>query len=59
VQRNIVTSATSTFDELPPGIDAIALPLVSPARLLACIGADVTTMDILARFRRVLEAIPP
>jgi hypothetical protein len=60
VQRNVVTSATSPFDELPPGIDAIALPLVVAGSAIGALyveGADVTTMDILARFSsRVLEA---
>ena len=60
VQRNVVTSATSPFDELPPGVEALALPLVVAGSAVGALyveGADVTTMEILVRFAsRVLEA---
>jgi hypothetical protein len=60
VQRSAVTSATSPFDELPPGVDAIALPLVVAGSAVGALyveGADIPTMEILARFAsRALEA---
>jgi hypothetical protein len=60
VQRGVVTSATSPFDELPPGIDALAFPLVLAGSAVGALyveGADPTTMDILTRFAsRALEA---
>ena len=59
-QRTIVTGTTGPFDELPPGVDAIAIPLMlagSAIGVLYVEGADVPTMEILARFAsRALEA---
>src|SRR5215471_11427582 len=59
-QRAVVTSATSPFDELPPGIEAVALPLVVAGSAVGALyveGGDVTTMEILTRFTsRALEA---
>lgn len=60
-QRAIATSATSPFDELPPDVNAIAIPIVlagTPVGVLYVEGADVPTMEILARFAsRALEAL--
>jgi len=59
-QRAVVASATSPFDELPPGIEAVALPLVVAGSAVGALyveGGDVTTMEILTRFAsRALEA---
>jgi|SRR5215831_16574904 len=60
-QRTVATSATSPFDELPPDVNAIAIPLVlagTPVAVLYVEGADVPTMEILARFAsRALESL--
>jgi hypothetical protein len=65
-QRALTTSSTSPFDDapgsasLPPGVEAIAVPLVlagTPVGALYVEGADVSTVDILARFASLaLEA---
>jgi len=59
-QRAVVTSAASPFDVLPPGIEAIALPIVVAGSAVGALyveGGDATTMEILARFAsRALEA---
>ena len=61
VQRTVATSFASPFDELPPGVDATAIPLVlagTPVGALYVEGGDVSTMEILARFAsRALEAL--
>jgi hypothetical protein len=60
-QRAVATSPTSPFDELPPDVTAIALPLMlagTPVGVLYVEGADLPTMEILARFAsRALEAL--
>jgi GAF domain-containing protein len=60
-QHVIATSATSPFDELPPDVNAIAIPLVLAGTSVGALyveGADVPTMEILARFAsRALEAL--
>jgi hypothetical protein len=60
-QRAVATSPTSPFDELPPDVTAIALPLVlagASVGVLYVEGADLPTMEILARFAsRALEAL--
>ena len=60
-QRTVATSFASPFDELPPGVDATAIPLVlagAPVGALYVEGGDVSTMEILARFAsRALEAL--
>lgn len=60
VQRGAVASATSPFDELPPGVDALAFPLVLAGSAVGALyveGAEPTTMEILTRFAsRALEA---
>jgi len=60
-QRTVATSFASPFDELPPGVDATAIPLVlagTPVGALYVEGGDVSTMEILARFAsRALEAL--
>jgi hypothetical protein len=60
-QRMLATSTTSPFDELPPDVNAIAIPLVlagTPVAALYVEGADVPTMEILTRFAsRALEAL--
>jgi hypothetical protein len=59
-QRSVITSSTSPFDELPPGIEAIALPLVVAGSAVGALyieGGDAVTMEILTRFAsRALEA---
>ena len=60
-QHVIATSTTSPFDELPPDVNAIAIPLVLAGTSVGALyveGADVPTMEILARFAsRALEAL--
>ena len=60
-QRALTTSAASPFDELPPDVDAIAIPLVLAGTSIGALyveGADVPTMEILTRFAsRALEAL--
>jgi len=59
-QRTLATAAAGPFDELPPGVTAIAVPLVlagAPVGALYVEGADIATVEILARFAsRALEA---
>jgi hypothetical protein len=59
-QKTAVTRTTSPFDELPAGIDAIALPLVLAGSAVGALyveGADAATVEILTRFAsRALEA---
>jgi hypothetical protein len=65
-QRVLTTSTTSPFDastgpeSLPPGVEAIAVPLVLAGTAVGALyveGADVSTVDILARFASLaLEA---
>ena len=65
-QRALITSSTSPFDDstgsdsLPPGVEAIAVPLVLAGTAVGALyveGADVSTVDILARFAsRALES---
>jgi len=65
-QRALTRSSTSPFDDsagaesLPPGVEAIAIPLVLAGAAVGALyveGADVSTVDILARFAsRALEA---
>jgi hypothetical protein len=65
-QRALTTSSTNPFDAsagsepLPPGVEAIAIPLVLAGTAVGALyveGADVSTVDILARFAsRALEA---
>src|SRR5205823_1895903 len=60
-QRALATSSSSPFDELPADIKTLAAPLVlagAPIGALYAEGADVTTIEILARFAsRALEAL--
>ena len=58
--RTVVTSEAGVFDELPPGVEAVAIALVlagSPIGALYAEGADVPALEILTRFAsRALEA---
>lgn len=58
--RTVATTATGVFDQLPPGVEAVAIALVlagSPIGALYAEGADVPALEILARFAsRALEA---
>jgi len=60
-QRVTATSAEGPFDQLPPDVKAVAIPLVlagAPIGALYVEGADVPTVEILARFAsRALEAL--
>jgi hypothetical protein len=60
-QRTTATSSEGPFDELPPDVKAIAIPLQlagAPVGALYAEGADVATVEILARFAsRALEAL--
>jgi len=60
-QGSLATSSTGSFDELPPDVNAIAVPLVlaaAPIGALYAEGADAATMEILARFAsRALESL--
>ncbi len=66
-QKDIATSASSPFDAsassepLPPGVQAIAMPIVlagAPIGVLYAEGAEPATMEILTRFAsRALEAM--
>jgi hypothetical protein len=60
-QRVLVMSTASPFDELPPDVQAIAIPLVLAGTSVGALyveGADVPTMEILTRFAsRTLEAL--
>jgi hypothetical protein len=59
-QRKTATTTTGAFDELPPGVQATAIPIVlvgAPVGALYVEGADVPTVQILVRFAsRALEA---
>ncbi|HUK33758.1 MAG TPA: hypothetical protein VLV86_07605 [Vicinamibacterales bacterium] len=59
-QRATATSDASPFDELPPGVTAIAIPLVLAGAAIGALyveAADLPTMEVLARFAsRALEA---
>ena len=59
-QRGTAISPASPFDDLPPGVEAVALPLVLAGSVIGALyveGADVPTMEILTRFAsRALEA---
>jgi len=59
-QRTLATSDTGPFDELPPEVKAVAVPLVlagSAVGALYAEGADVAAIEILTRFAsRALEA---
>ncbi len=59
-QRSIATSAASPFDELPPGVDAVAIPILLAGAAIGALyveGADLPTMDVLVRFAsRALES---
>jgi hypothetical protein len=60
-QRVLAMSTASPFDELPPDVQAIAIPLVLAGTSVGALyveGADVPTMEILTRFAsRALEAL--
>jgi hypothetical protein len=60
-QRVLATRTASPFDELPPNVNAIAIPLVLAGTSVGALyveGADVPTMEILTRFAsRALEAL--
>jgi hypothetical protein len=57
----LAMSTASPFDELPPDVQAIAIPLVLAGTSVGALyveGADVPTMEILTRFAsRALEAL--
>jgi hypothetical protein len=59
-QRTTAISESSPFDDLPPGVTAIAMPLALAGTVIGALyveGADVPTMEILTRFAsRALEA---
>jgi hypothetical protein len=59
--RTVATTETGVFDELPPGVEAVAIALVlagSPIGVLYAEGADVPAIEILTRFAsRALEAL--
>jgi hypothetical protein len=59
-QCTVATADASPFDDLPPGVNATAIPLVlagAPVGALYVEGADVAAVEILARFAsRALEA---
>ena len=60
-QRALATATSSPFDELPPDVTAIAIPLVLAGTSVGALyveGADVPTIEILTRFAsRALEAL--
>ncbi len=60
-QRTVATSSSGPFDQLPPGVTAVAIPLVLAGSAVGALyveGADVPTVEILARFAsRALEAM--
>ena len=60
-QRTVATSTDGPFDDLPPDVTVIAVPLVlaaAPIGVLYAEGADVATMEILGRFAsRALESL--
>jgi len=59
--RTVATTEVGVFDQLPPGVEAVAIALVlagSPIGALYAEGADVPALEILARFAsRALEAL--
>lgn len=59
-QRIVVTAAESPFDELPEGVEAIAIPLVLAGASVGALyaeGADIPMLEILTRFAsRAIEA---
>jgi hypothetical protein len=59
-QRTAATTADGLFDQLPPDVTAMAVPIVlagSPVGALYAEGADLQTIEILTRFAsRALEA---
>jgi len=59
-QRTLATSDVGPFDDAPPGVQAIAVPIVLAGAAVGVLyveGADIPTVEILTRFAsRALEA---
>jgi hypothetical protein len=59
-QRSVATAASGPFDDLAPGVKAVAVPLVLAGASVGALyveGADVAAVEILTRFAsRALEA---